>query len=101
MIDTNSPEYLRRVDTLTKVIRSRIEAIDNDPDISIPSLLRLLVVFVASEFHGKYPNDIILMNWGSRFAQELAEVLTALGQIKATEQPTSGDGGKTLDGEPQ
>lgn len=50
MLDANSPEFLRRVDTLTKVVNKNIQLIDSDPVIVIPTLMRLLCVTLVSEY---------------------------------------------------
>jgi predicted nucleotide-binding protein (sugar kinase/HSP70/actin superfamily) len=49
MLDANSPEFLRRVDTLTKVVNKNIQMIDNDPVIVLATLFRLTAVTFVSE----------------------------------------------------
>lgn len=53
MIDTNSPDFLRRVDQLSKIVNAAIGRIEDDPAIILPTLYRQLAITIVTEVPGE------------------------------------------------
>lgn len=88
MLDANSPEFLRRVDSLSKVVNATVARMEDNPSIIIPVLMRLLAVTIVSETtHVSWPEaraqSVIA------FRRSLATAKDFLQTIQAQENPSN------------
>lgn len=88
LIDANSPEFLARVDTLSKLVNANIARYEDSPQVIIPVLQRLLVVSIASETFHLAPKEVLrnaIKSFRGGLIEAQEKMKIALAQLDARE----------------